>query len=251
MNGYQLTCKACSKLIPAADVNLDKAIAKCQSCNAVFGILDHVSASGGWRELADHLKVPVPAPKSVEVDAWGPELTLTRRWYTHGLWGVVLFCLFWDAFLVVWYTIGLRNLFGSEADGPGIWPSIFMLVFPVFHLAIGVSLTYFAICGFVNRTVVRIAGGELSVWHGPMPWPGRQRLFTSDIKQLYCTETVNKDSDSCRTSRTYNVLAVTNKNDQIKLITGLDDLDQGRYIEQQLEAHLKIRDERVPDEVRV
>ena len=175
MNAYQLTCKACGKLIPAADVNIEKAIAKCQACNAVFGILDNVGGHASPSpDAADGPKLRVPAPKSVEVDAWGPELTLTRRWYTHGLWAVLAFCLFWDGFLVVWYSIGLRQLFGGEDFGePGLWATLFMLVFPVFHVAIGVGLTYFVICGFVNRTVVRIAGGELSVWHGPMPWPGR------------------------------------------------------------------------------
>lgn len=246
MNAFQLACKACGKLIPAEDVNIEKAIAKCQACDAVFGFMDSVAQAG-----PDLPKPLVPTPKSIRVDSWGPELTLTRRWYSHGLWALLLFCIFWDGFLVVWYTIGVRELLGGKGElgGPGIWPIVFMLAFPVLHVAVGLAMTYIVITGFVNRTVVRIAGGELSVWHGPLPWPSHQRIFTSDIKQLYCAEVIRRNSDSC--SKTYNVLAVTGKSDLVTLVSGLEDLDQGRFIEQQVEQHLKIRDERVPGEVRV
>ena len=240
MHELQLACKSCGKAIPAADVNIDKAIAKCQACNAVFGILDVVTGSR-------KAKGSIAASRSIQVDAWGPELTLTKRWYSHGLWALLLFCIFWDGFLVIWYSIGIRGLFSGQ-DNAGFWPAIVMLVFPVFHVAVGVTLTYAVIGGFFNRTIVRVAGGELSVWHGPIPWPGNQRLFTADVQQLYCTESPTRKRDG---SKTYNVLAVTGKNDEVTLITGLEQLDDGLFIEQQIEQHLKIPDQRMPGEVRL
>jgi hypothetical protein len=106
------------------------------------------------------------------------------------------------------------------------------------------------ISGFVNRTVIRVAGGELSVWHGPLPWPGNQRLLTADIQQVYCAAARRPRGDSgC--SKTYNLIAVTGKNDEVPLLGCLDDVEHGLFIEQQLERHLKIQDQCLPDEVRV
>ncbi|MCI0360068.1 MAG: hypothetical protein L0211_16445 [Planctomycetaceae bacterium] len=237
-SSLQLDCKACGKPIPAADVNIDKAIAKCGACNAVFGILDVVGGAGEARP-------PVPTPKCFQIESWGSELTLTRRWYTHGLWPLLAFCIFWDGFLVVWYSMGVRILINGEDAGP-VW---LMFVFPVFHVAIGVGLTYAVLCGFLNRTVVRVSGGELSVRHGPLPWPGSRQLFTTDIRQLYCTES-KRHWNQNNGRRTFDVIIQSKANDKITLLTGLEELDHGLFIEQQVEQHLKIPDEHVPGEVR-
>jgi hypothetical protein len=239
MNAYQIACKACGKLIPAADVNIDKAIAKCMACDAVFSIAGGVG-------VANQPRLPVPMPKGFRVESWGSELVLTRRWYTHGLWGLLAFCIFWDGFLVVWYTIGIAGLFSDNFEGP-VWV---MLVFPVLHVAVGVAMTYAVLCGFFNRTTVRISGGELSVRHGPIPWPSQLQLFASDVRQLYVTESKRPaGQDNCR--RTYDVVALLAANDKVTLLTGLEDIDHGVFVEQQIEQHLKIPDERVPGEVRV
>ena len=246
MHPLQLACKSCGKAIPAGNVNIAKAIAKCEACDAVFGFMD-VLASDRLR-CGEKLQQPA----AFEVDVWGPELTLTRRWYSHGLWALLAFCIFWDGFLAVWYAIGIREVLAEKGGtvGPDWWAGLIMLVFPVFHLALGVGLTYAVISGFVNRTVVRVAGGELSVWHGPLPWPGNQRLLTTDIQQLYCAEARRPAGDSgC--SKTFNLLAVTGKNDEVTLLSCLDDLEHGLFIEQQLERHLKIQDQWVPGQVRV
>ena len=34
----QLHCPSCGTLIPASDINLDRALAKCQACNAVLDL---------------------------------------------------------------------------------------------------------------------------------------------------------------------------------------------------------------------
>lgn len=235
----QLSCRTCGKAIPAQDVNIDKAIAKCLACNAVFSFLDEVGgAPTGPRPQ-------VPLPKRFRMENWGPELTITRRWYSHALWFLVFFCTFWDGFLVVWYTAGIGQLMSGKAD-PGIW---LMLVFPVLHLAVGVGLTYAVICGLVNKTVIKVSMGELTVRHGPIPCWGNHQVLTVDLKQLYCTETAHRTKNGSHT--TYNVMVLRRDGTTLKLLTGLTELDQALFVEQQVEQHLRIPDERVPEEVRV
>jgi hypothetical protein len=158
----------------------------------------------------------------------------------------LLFCIFWDGFLVVWYSIGITGLFSDNFEGP-VW---LMLLFPVLHVAVGVGMTYAVLCGFLNRTVVRISGGELSVRHGPIPWFNQHQLFASDVRQVYVAESKRPaGQDNCR--RTYDVVALLAADDKVTLLTGLEDIDHGVFVEQQIEQHLRIPDERVPGEVRV
>jgi hypothetical protein len=236
----QLSCRACGKAIPAADVNIDKAIAKCQACNAVFGFLDQVQ--GGHSSA---VRQPVGMPKGFKLDNWGPELTINWRWYSHGVWVLLFFCIFWDGFLVMWYSVGIGQLVSGKGD-PGIW---IMLVFPVLHLAVGAGLTYAVLCGFLNKTVIRVSMGELSIKHGPVPCFSNRLLLTVDLKQLFCTETVHRTKNGSHSS--YSVMAEKRDGTKLKLLSNLQELDQALYVEQQIEQHLKIPDQRVQEEVRV
>ncbi|MDX1948808.1 MAG: hypothetical protein SFU86_25695 [Pirellulaceae bacterium] len=232
-------CKSCGKPIPAADVNIELAIAKCQACDAVFSFLDDIGGHPGRPP-----RPRVPLPKRFKVDAWGRELTITRSWFTHAVWFLIFFCAFWDGFLVVWYAAGLGMLW--QANGMQ-WGALVMLLFPVIHVAVGVGLTYYLLCAFVNRTVIRVSQGELSVRHGPLPWPGNTRLPTADIQQLFCSESVRRNRRS--TTASYEVQALLTSGEKKKLLTGLDDLDHALFIEQTLEQHLEIEDLPVPGEV--
>lgn len=235
----QLHCKSCNKPIPAGDVNIGLGIARCLACNAVFNVADEIGRPKKERPT-------VALPKRFQLDDRGPELVITRRWYTHAVWALVAFCAFWDGFLVVWYTAGIGMLLkGSE----GGWMAVLMLAFPVLHVLVGAGLTYLVFCMFVNKTVIRVTTGELTVRHGPLPCSRNSQIFTADLKQLFCTETRRRGEDSCRV--TYNLLALKRDNSKLTLISSLEELDQALFIEQQVEQHLKIRDEPVAEEVPV
>jgi hypothetical protein len=156
------------------------------------------------------------------------------------------FCVVWDGFLIVWYTIGIGGLIhGGECAG-FMWG---MLLFPLLHVAVGVGLTYAALCTFLNNTVIRVSDGELSVRHGPLLCTGNCNVLTAEIKQLFCTEKKTRGEDSIH--RTYIVVALKHDDTKADVITGLDDLNQAWFIEQLLEEHLEITDQRVPEEIRL
>ena len=69
----QLHCPYCGHAIPAADVNLDRMVAKCASCSAVFGFEDQVDAAP-----AAPRKLAVPLPKGIAVEQQGYELAITE-----------------------------------------------------------------------------------------------------------------------------------------------------------------------------
>ncbi|MCA9210143.1 MAG: hypothetical protein KDA55_17415, partial [Planctomycetales bacterium] len=115
------------------------------------------------------------------------------------------------------------------------------------HVAVGVFLTYLTLSMFVNKTVIRVANGELSVRHGPLPWPGKRNLLAHEIQQLYVTEQMRRTKHGYR--YTYHLNAKMAHGEVVKLLSNLDTPDQGLFIEQKLEHHLKIEDEAVAGEV--
>lgn len=242
----QLFCKKCGQQVLAEDMNLELALAKCRGCNSVFSILDSLQEDappGVATGAGDRL--PAPMPKGYKIEELGSELTITYRWFTLGAFALLFFCIFWDGFLVVWYSIGFSQLFGGDLG----WGALFMLLFPIIHLAVGIGLTYAVICMFLNRTEIRVAGGNLTIWHGPVPCPGKCCIPTSDLKQLFVTETTHRGKHGIRYS--YDVSAMKQDDTKQKLIGNLDDVQQALFLEQKLEQHLKIADQRVPGEVQV
>lgn len=228
-----LTCKVCRSPIAADDVNLGTGLAKCRACNAVFRFDDDPMLAAGAVRPRERMQ----APKSVTQSSAGGQLTFRHRWFSWKFVFLVFFCVVWDGFLAVWYTL----VFAGDA------PLLFK-VFPVLHVAIGVGLTYFTIAGFVNTTAVTLDRGYLSVRHGPLPWPGKLDIDTVRFRQLYCEEKVSRGRNGV--SYTYDLKAVMSDGGRIKIMSGLDSPDVPLYMEQQMEEWLKIRDEPVPGELR-
>ena len=224
----KLSCPSCGAPIKAEDMNLDRMVAKCRACHAVFDF----QATAATRTRRD----AVPLPSAIQLDARGGELVLTRAWRSPKFYFMAFFCVIWDGFLFFWYAMTL----GTDA------PLLFALV-PVLHVGAGVWLTYFTLCGFVNRTRIVARSDVLTVRHQPLPWPGARTLPTAELSQLFTVEREHRGKNG--TSHTYEVTARVSRGADVKLIAGLPDQEQALFIEQQLEAFLGIHDEPVVGEV--
>src|ERR1043166_3292364 len=178
-----MNCPRCRAMVLADDVNLEHLLAKCRQCQEVFrfsaaeieavsdklreqensatAISEKLLAPENLPDVPSIAKVSAPKPETIFVEDDGANLKLVRRWFDASLFVTALFCVVWDSFLVMWYSIAFTN------DGP--WLSI---LFPVLHVMVGVWLTYSTIAGFFNRTVVTVNDTTLEVWHGPVPWTG-------------------------------------------------------------------------------
>ena len=227
----RLTCPECENQIAASDMNLDRMVAKCNKCNAVFSFDNTFSPVHNVQTLN---RLDVPRPNRVEVQNTGSELIFRWRWLTASIAVVAVFALMWNGFLAVWFTIAILSR---------IW---IMAAFGTLHLLIGLFLAYYTISGFVNSTVVKIGMGELTIAHGPLPARGNLRLETTSIVQLYSKEIISRGRNSVNT--TYELHAATRDGKSIKLLSGLDTSEQALYIEQEIEQFLKIPDQPVRGE---
>lgn len=239
-------CSECGAPIPASDINLDRMIAKCTSCDAVFSIEAAIEARKSQPKK-------VPLPEGVRVlrdgvddfhsggyrDDASPQvsgtLTIERRWYAAHLWFLLFFCVFWDGFLVVWYGV----VFASGTFGMAAF-------FPLLHVAVGVGLTYWVIAGFMNTTTIRVDASTLSITHAPLPWRGARRLESTEVAQLFVKEGMRRTTNG-HTQQLWELHAVLRDDRHLKLIGQLENRQQALYLENAIEEHLHIEDDRAFD----
>jgi hypothetical protein len=265
-----LSCPKCGAAIEPAEVDNSIQAARCRTCRRLVDLSAQLGtappsgvsaapsvvtpAFGGLRSRpAEPVAEPVPAagvaaprgpvpmPPKFRIEH-SPDLTITFNWFGPQFLFLVLFCAFWDGFLVLWYSVVIGLMLAGS--GPGILP---MAVFPLLHVGVGVGLTYYTVCGFVNSTTLRVGTGTLSVNHGPLPWKGNCVIPTGTIEQLYSEQRVHRGKNG--TTYTYDVMVQERDGLQRKLVTGLSEPSHALFLEQTLEGHLGITDRPVGGEL--
>ena len=184
----------------------------------------------------DEQPLQAPIPEHIAMGYTPAGLTFTYRWFSIPYIFLAAFALLWDAFLVVWYSIAFSQ------DAP-----LIMLIFPLVHVIVGVGVTYAALAGFYNRTVITVGQGKLSIQHGPIPWPGNKTLQASELTQLYSEERVIRVNNG--TQMRYQLSAISRENRKIKLLGGLNAPSEVRFLEHKLEEQLGIQDHPVEGEM--
>jgi len=225
-----INCTSCQREIDVTDINLSEKIAKCESCNSVFSCADQL------RELTPKNREMVDMPKSIQVELNKSELTITRKWLSLVSFFMVPFCIFWDGFMIMWFSIAFSK---------GI---MIMALFGTIHGLVGVGITYFTIASIINKTLITVNDLHLTVSHGPLPWKGNAVLDSADITQLYCKQRTHRNKNS--TSYSYEVYAqVEGLRKDIKIIAGAQKVEEALFIEMAVEKFLNIEDVEIKGEV--
>ena len=183
--------------------------------------------------MADRRKL-VPSllcPTSFGYSKCPAKLTISWRWIGPKDFFLVPFTIAWNSFLFTFLS-GPRGF------------DLFLTA----HLAAGVYLTYQVLADLLNTTTVTVDSRKLAVRHHPLPWWPAPTIDVADIEQFYVVERISHGKDS--TTVSYDVLAVSRANSSIKLLRGLEEVDQALYLEQIFEQIMRIRDRPVAGEVR-
>lgn len=168
-------------------------------------------------------------PEGMDMVNHGDSLEITRRWFSPTIIFLTVFAVFWCGFLAFWYAMAMQ---GGD---------LFMLLFPILHLAVGIGLVYYVLAGYLNKTSIRVGWSSITIEHTPLPWLGEQKVDARDIKQIYVKESITR-SRRGGTSTTYRVHALTHSGKNLKLLSGLPDSEQALFVEQEIEKFLRIED---------
>ena len=251
----KLHCPDCGTRIAAEDVNLSTFVARCRACDSVFSFGDSLRdfESGSQRRpavgraakspaTAEELLVP---PEGMIVEDTGRLWAARWRWFRPEVIGLALFCVAWDAFLAFWYAMAM----GPHTAGDGF--SWIMVVFPVGHVAVGVGMTYYTLCGFLNRTTLLVTQYEVIVRHRPLPWVGNRRLVAAEITQLYCRQAMQAWADKTGgRAIAYELMACLGEGRQVRLLGGFRNVGEPRYLERAVEERLNLDPRAVVGEYR-
>lgn len=227
----QLKCPNCQATIRYEDMNIDKLIAKCHSCHTLFSFEEQLQQN--LRQRSE-----VPLPPGIEASSYLSELDIQISWRkTTNAGFFVFFTIFWNAILIPFVLVAITQ---------GEW---IILLFISLHLIIGLSLLYYTLCIFFNTTYVAVNRREISVLHKPLKMPFyKDRNVTVDrVAQLFIDKYVESRTNG-RPNYAFGVYAHLKNENHIKLIRGLKNHDQARYIEQEVERFLNLEDKAVEGE---
>lgn len=236
----KLACAACAAPLDPDDGPRVGGALRCRFCGA-FTRVAPVAVPPAFAAA------PAPAaaravaerPRSVTVEETAFGVRVVRRWFSPVFFFLLFFCVVWNGILLAFYGM---------SRGSGMpW---FVLLFPVVHVAVGLGLAYFTLCGFVNRTVVEVERGHtLTVRHGPLPWPGATSLDVGEIAQLFVGASLRRGRGGTE-APAFSLAAMTRDGRRVTLlkVAGLS-VEEALYLEQELERRLRIRDEPVVGEV--
>jgi hypothetical protein len=165
----------------------------------------------------------VGIPDRFEIEDGSATLRIRWKWPRIAALPLAIFSVAWDGFLVSWYS-------GVQTNGS---PDLFMLLFPIGHVAVGLVLPYVALGCLLNSTLVEVGDGVLNVTHRPLPFPGQRTLSAADVRQLFCVERHGRKG-----AVTFDVMAQLASDRETKLVSGLSSDREARFIEQRIESHL-------------
>ena len=227
----EILCKKCRAPIPPTHIEPDSTWVSCAECFTLFEVPSARPSETAGASMPDRpqRRLRVPMPARINVEHVAGNVIITRTWRTIAAFVMIPFTLFWNGFMVVWFSIALSQ---------GQW---MMAIFGSLHGAVGVFLLFSTAAQLLNTTTITVGNGVFKVAHGPVPWAGALEIDAREIDQLYCHEKVRSTKNGQK--RTYELHASLQGGIRTKkLVSGLPEAEQALFLEQELERHLSIED---------
>lgn len=243
-----IVCSQCRAPVASTDIRPTTGLARCRACDVVFDVQPQLKgAAASLAPLAPltplastKLLAPrrplVMRPAAISVTTNSAEgaqgyraayaanapLEIRRRWSSASAYMMLLFSLLWNAAM-------LRQL--GTSDSP-----LTNEPFQLLLLGAGLWMTYTALAQIFNTTVIRATASELSIHHGPFPWPSPPSVEIQSVERLAC-ETVTWHGKGGK-SVSFKLSARLRGGRKVALLSGLTERNQALFIEQCLEEHL-------------
>ncbi len=182
-------------------------------------------------------KKDIALPKGFEVNYFDEYMQITRVWHGVKTYFILLFALVFNG---VWINNGFVEILLSDRE---LLPKLFFSIF----IVLGLSLLYFTVATWLNKTQIYVSKNSLEIKHQPVPWLGNKKIKADNIEQLFVEEKYRGSSNN-NPRYTYNVLGLTSEGTQFKLIGGFESRYHARFIEKTIEDYLGIENVKIEGE---
>ena len=229
----RLECPECKAKIKYKDININKALAKCYTCHTVFTFEK--------KEInAEQKKIFVALPDAIRAYDMPNAVDFEISWKksSKSIWFFTVFAVFWNTIVGIFVIAGIVS------------GEMTLLYFVAFHIIVGLGVAYYVLALFLNTTYIGINRYDLRVEHSPIPMPffKTHEIPVQDIEQLYIERYVASKTNG-RPDYAFALFVKKRKiENPIKLMKGLKTKEQGRYIEQEIEAFLGLEDKKMENE---
>lgn len=218
-----MRCRTCDGVIEAIDVSLDGRVATCPSCGSLQDreVLE-VAPAAQTRK-----RPPVPLPARFSVEALGG---VTRVRWTWRSWARA------------------RDLLGLLAGSAAVAlvPPLRQPCFGWWFGALLAASLYAALARLVNATAVEVTRESIAVRHRPLPWTGNASWPAEEVEQVFSAV----QPGVRRSVVGYQVkLKLKSRSGAVALVRDLETPEQALFLEQELEAALRLEDRAVEGEL--
>lgn len=221
-------CPSCHSEVSADNINLDKEVAKCSTCNSVFSIAEILKEVKAF----NHTKEDVFKPKGIEINQFRDELEFS---IDANSFSVIEFSIWMILMLACMMAfIGLS----TGKFGSWMWITISGVLFTISSISLARYTR--------NKFRVILGAKKLSVINPSTYLIRDQSIDISRIDQIF----VKKNVMNANGTLGYSVNAVVHSDHgqvEQKLV-GVKTITQAQFLEQEIESHLGIVDRRIPQE---
>ncbi|MEL6863104.1 MAG: hypothetical protein AAFP19_01740 [Bacteroidota bacterium] len=230
-----LNCPECRSPIFADDVNIVKTIAKCRECHNIFEFTKELEKAGLPAPARQRKEVIIPT--GVELLTIMDELEIMINWRKTRSSFLPFFAVLWVGFVFIFTLI---VLFAGQ---------VIAILFMVPFWIAGLYLIYASLGYLFNTTYILVDEYQLSVLHKPINFLIQKDQFyhPNDIQQLYVKRYSEGESNG-NPVYAYSVEVLVKGHPTVQLVKGLRSADHARFIEQEIEHHLKITDRQIRGE---
>ncbi len=220
----KISCPACTAEVIADNLNLQQSVAKCGSCNVIFSIEKELESVKSKTEM----KQEIFRPEGIDLFYYKEDMELTVQQHIHG---VDAAGIIFTPLLAI-FTIFLF-FFGKKEISPFIPIAFTMSALYYIHKAFNYSK---------NKTFINVNDKFLEIKSRPKNFKKDKHFDVHDIDQLY----LKHATDAAGHYAIFMVVNGAEGQKHEKLVT-VNSLSKAKYLEQEIERYLDIKDRAVPE----
>ncbi len=217
----RIACPSCASDIPAVDLNINDKIAKCGSCNAVFSFEENILSM-----LQEKPKQELIRPEGIEIFYFKDEMDVT----------IDQPILWWENILIM--------------TAP-VFAFLFTLVFFKGKIALAVPAVLWGLTVLISalllfrkkqKIFIQLDEDELTIKWRPKKLIKDRRYASRDIDQLYVTKGMENFMLKM-------IIDTDQGQKHVSLVSGITSISKVKFLEQEFEKHLGIKNRKVPEEL--